>query len=200
MAHMVSGTKVVPARHLPGEEGIWVFVGGDLVVFSLFFILFLYYRAQDVVLFERSQHELIRGLGLLNTIILLTSSLFVALAVASARQGLHARAATLLLGGVASGVAFGISKAVEYADKFAHGITLQTNNFFMFYFMLTGIHMVHVIVATGLLIYLWQTTRAATHAVTPGPNYISTLEAGAIFWHLVDLLWVVLFALLYLLP
>jgi nitric oxide reductase NorE protein len=185
-----------PARHIPGEEGIWVFVGGDLLVFSLFFGLFLTYRGHNVALFQESQQALTRGLGLLNTIILLTSSLFVAMAVSSARQGYHARAGKLLLGGAASGVAFGISKAVEYSGKFAHGITLKTNDFFMFYFMLTGIHMVHVIVATALLVYLWRTTRATTH----GAHYLSTLEAGAIFWHLVDLLWVVLFALLYLLP
>jgi nitric oxide reductase NorE protein len=191
-----SGTSAVLQRHLPGEEGLWVFVGGDLLIFSLFFGLFLTYRAHDVALFEQSQRALSRGLGLLNTILLLTSSLFVATAVTSARRGLHARAANLLTCGIACGVGFGVSKAFEYSAKFAAGITLKTNDFFMFYFMLTGIHMLHVIGATGVLIYLWKCTRAVEH----GHHYLSVMEGGAVFWHLVDLLWVVLFALLYLLP
>jgi nitric oxide reductase NorE protein len=186
----------VPQRHLPGEEGLWVFVGGDLILFALFFGSFLTYRGHDVALFEQSQGALARGLGLLNTILLLTSSLFVASAVTGARQGLHSRASKLLVCGIACGVLFGVSKAFEYSEKFAAGITLKTNDFFMFYFMLTGIHMLHVIVATAVLIYLWKCTRAAEH----GPHYLSVMEGGAVFWHLVDLLWVVLFALLYLLP
>ncbi len=186
--------KDAPVRHLPGEEGLWVFIGGDLLVFSLFFGLFLYYRGENLELFEESHRALNRGFGLLNTTLLLTSSLFVATAVASARQALHARAGKLLIAAIACGFGFGISKAFEYAAKFKAGIALDTNEFFMFYFMLTGIHMVHVIIATSVLFYLWTKTRASVR----GANYIAVMEAGGVFWHLVDLLWVVLFALLYL--
>jgi nitric oxide reductase NorE protein len=182
-------------RHLPGEEGVWVLIGGDLVVFSLLFGLFLYYRGQSVAVFEQSQVALNRGFGLLNTVILLTSSLFVATAVTSARQGFHARAGRLLAAAIVCGIGFGISKTLEYAAKFKAGIIFNTNDFFMFYFMLTGIHMVHVIFATGVLFYLWGRTRGAVHSA----NYVSVMEAGGVFWHMVDLLWVVLFALLYLL-
>ena len=192
---MGSDAKAKAARHLPGEEGIWVFLGGDLLIFSLFFGLFLNYRTRDVALFEQSQAVLARGFGLINTLILLTSSLFVAMAVSGARQGLRARAAKLLLAGIACGVGFCISKAFEYGATISAGITLKTNDFFMFYYMLTGIHLVHVIAATSVLIYLWTITRAPNHSVT----YLSVMEAGTVFWHLVDLLWVVLFALLYLL-
>jgi nitric oxide reductase NorE protein len=183
-------------RHLPGEEGLWVFIGGDLLVFSLFFGLFLYYRAQNLAIFEQSHLELNRGLGLLNTLVLLTSSLFVASAVTSARRGFHARAGRLLIAAIACGIVFGASKVFEYSAKFNAGIVFNTNDFFMFYFMLTGIHMVHVIFATGMLFYLWTRTRGVVRSA----GYISVMEAGGIFWHLVDLLWVVLFALLYLLP
>jgi len=190
-----TGRSEAPKRHVPGEDGIWVFIGGDLLVFSLFFGLFLRYRAQDVALFEQSHALLSRGFGLVNTIILLTSSLFVAMAVIGARQGFYERSSRLLLGGIASGVAFVISKALEYSAKFEAGITIKTDNFFMFYFMLTGIHLLHVVVATAVLVYLWTLTRAAKR----GASYVSVMEAGGVFWHLVDLLWVVLFALFYLL-
>ena len=181
--------------HLPGEEGIWVFIGGDLFIFSTFFVSFMLYRAKDTALFLDSAALLNRGFGLVNTLIMLSSSVFVALAVISARQGLRERAGMLLLAGIACGIGFGILKALEYAAKIRAGITLNTNEFFTFYYMLTGIHMFHVTVATIVLYYLWTCTRSAA----PGPNYESVMEAGGIFWHVVDLLWVVLFALLYLL-
>jgi nitric oxide reductase NorE protein len=183
------------ARHLPGEEGIWVFISGDLLVFTLFFALFVYYRGQDIPLFELSHRALNRSIGLLNTTILLSSSLLVATAVTSARHGRHARAAKLLLGAIACGVAFGISKTFEYSAKFKVGIGLTTNKFFTFYFMLTGLHMIHVIFATAMLLYMWTRARGNEH----GPGYVQVMEAGGVFWHMVDLLWVVLFALLYLL-
>jgi nitric oxide reductase NorE protein len=183
-------------RHLPGEEGIWVFITGDLLVFSLLFGLFLDDRSHNVALFEQSRAILGRGFGLFNTLVLLTSSLFVALAVNKARQELRKQAATLLACAIVCGFAFGASKVTEYSSKISHGITPQTNDFFMYYFMLTGIHMFHVIIATVVLFFLWGRTRSTK----PDPNYISVMETGAVFWHMVDLLWVILFALLYLLP
>jgi len=184
-----------PKRHLPGEEGMWAFIWGDLLVFTIFFNLFSYYRAHDVALFEHCRELLSRWQGLINTLLLLTGSLFVAVAVSSAREGRHQRAGRLLLCGIACSVGFGVSKVIEYTIKIRHGYTLQTNDFFMFYYMLTGIHMVHVIVATAILVFLWAKTRAPEH----DRNYIALMESGGIFWHMVDLLWVVLFALLYLL-
>jgi nitric oxide reductase NorE protein len=108
---------------------------------------------------------------------------------------LHTRAGKLLIAAIACGLGFGSSKALEYSAKFKAGINLNTNEFFTFYFMLTGIHMVHVIIATSVLFYLWTQTRARVHDA----KYLSAMEAGGVFWHLVDLLWVILFALLYLL-
>lgn len=184
-----------PQRRLPGEEGIWVFVIGDLFLFTVFFVSFLMSRAKSQDLFVRSAQTLDLDFGLANTLILLTSSVFVAMAVHSARQGLHARAGRLVLAGIACGVGFGVSKALEYTSKITSGITLNTNEFYTFYFMLTGIHLLHVVVATLVLVYLWRCTRKSTAS----PHYISTMESGGLFWHLVDLLWIILFALLYLL-
>jgi nitric oxide reductase NorE protein len=182
-------------RHLPGEEGIWVLILGDLLVFALFFATFLVYRGQDVALYAASQATMQRGLGLLNTGLLLTSSLFVALAVADARDRHSARALKLLAAALACGIGFVVSKAFEWGAKIGAGITLNTNEFYTFYYMFTGIHLLHLLIGLGVLGYLMLRTRRAD----PGPGHVRVMEAGAAFWHLVDLLWVVLFALLYLL-
>jgi nitric oxide reductase NorE protein len=85
-------------------------------------------------------------------------------------------------------------KVIEYGAKFRAGITLTSNDFFMFYFMLTGIHLLHVLIGMGVLTFLMRHTAAGVL----DERRIQHLESGASFWHLVDLLWIVLFALLYL--
>jgi nitric oxide reductase NorE protein len=186
---------VRPPRHLPGEEGIWVLILGDLLVFSVFFATFLVYRARQVALYSTSQESMERGYGLLNTGLLLTSSLFVALAVAEARERPAARAARRLVAALGCGVAFVVSKAFEWGGKLGAGITLNTNEFYTFYYMFTGIHLLHVLIGLGVLGYLIVRSQRAD----PGASYVMAMEGGGAFWHLVDLLWVVLFGLLYLL-
>jgi nitric oxide reductase NorE protein len=134
------------------------------------------------------------NLGGLDTLILLTSSWSVALAIQALKRGLLDRVPWFLLGGVFTGVLFVGSKSFEYFQKFVHGITPGTNPFYMWYFTLTGIHLAHVVAGTSLLTYLWIRSRRgaydSSHRVMP--------ECVASFWHLVDLLWIVLFPLLYL--
>lgn len=181
-------------RRMPGEEGVWVLIIGDLLVFSLFFILFLYYRSQAVEVFRESQGHLNQTLALLNTILLLTSSWFVASAVRAARMNLGRVTPVLLLCGLACGAAFGAVKFVEYEEKIGSGISLTTNDFYMYYFVFTGIHMFHVIVGVGVLAFL----ACHTWDGASEPEKIQNLESGASFWHLIDLLWIMLFALIYL--
>ncbi|CAN5392419.1 cytochrome c oxidase subunit 3 family protein [soil metagenome] len=181
-------------RHLPGEEGIWLFILGDMMVFALFFLTFVYYRGTDVATYVAAQKGLNEGLGLLNTLFLLTSSWFVALAVRGMRAGGGARTPWLIAAAMLCGLAFVVVKFIEYREKFAAGITVLTNEFFMFYFMFTGIHLIHVLIGLGVLTYLLLLSRKPL----PAAGDISAFESGAAFWHLVDLLWVVLFALLYL--
>lgn len=180
--------------HLPGEAGVWVFIAGDMVVFAAFFITFVYYRALDVPLFAEAQLALNQHYGALNTFLMLTSSWFVAGAVQAARNGNLARCQRLLLAGLACGAGFVVVKGFEYSEKIAAGLTLTTNDFFMYYFMLTGLHLFHVLIGSGVLLYLWQRVRSAPLT----PSTVQTLESGASFWHMVDMLWIVLFALLYL--
>jgi nitric oxide reductase NorE protein len=93
------------------------------------------------------------------------------------------------------GAGFAVTKCIEYADKFSHGVTMLTNDFFMFYFFLTGIHFLHFLVGMAALGFLWFKARAEP---LEGP-YLGWLESGGIYWHMVDLLWIMLFPLLYLL-
>lgn len=185
-----------PAERLPGEVGIWVFIFGDLMVFSLLFSLFLYYRGQAVELFTTSQAALNQTFGVLNTALMLTSSLLVALAVNAARRGMP-RTPSLLYGGAfLCGAAFLVVKVFEYGEKIGHGIGLNTNDFYMLYFMLTGIHLLHVVVGMGVLVFLAVYARRRGGVFADGQ--LRALESGSCFWHVVDLLWIVLFALLYL--
>jgi len=182
------------ARSVPGEDGLWVLIFGDLFVFSLFFMTFLYYRGGEQNVFVTSQVTLNRALGLTNTFLLLTSSLLVASATRRVREGRRGPRA-LFIGAMACGFGFILIKAFEYGAKFDAGIGFTTNDFFMLYFAFTGIHLVHVLV--GLVVLgLVASLSGKPGARTTGLVWI---ECGAIFWHLVDLLWVVLFSLFYLL-
>ena len=180
--------------HVPGEEGVWVFIGGDLAVFAVFFLTYAIAHRQELALFEASQQLLDRRLGLLNTLLLLTSSLFVAQAVAAVRRcDRHAR--SFLLWAIALGIGFIAVKAFEYSEKISQGFTLNTNSFSIYYYMFTGIHLVHVLIGLGVLCF----TLSRFDKAGQMPGGAALIEGGGAFWHLVDLLWIILFALLYLL-
>jgi nitric oxide reductase NorE protein len=180
--------------HVPGEEGVWVLILGDLFVFSIFFLMFAWYRGNAVPVFEAGQALLNRGYGLINTLLLLTSSLLVAMAVHRVRTR-RAGATVLLNAAILCGLGFVGMKALEYGEKFRAGISLATSDFFMFYFAFTGIHLVHVMVGLGVLLFVKNAARDPQAADTR----MVLIEGGATFWHMVDLLWIVLFALFYVL-
>ncbi len=191
---VVVTTERVKPRRLPGVDGVWVFIGADAVIFAILFASFMQDRLHNPAMYEASRHTLNMNLGGIDTLILLTSSWSVALAIQAIKRDLVDRVPRYLLGGVLTGLMFVVSKAIEYFQKFAHGITPGTNPFFMWYFTLTGIHLIHVVVGTSMLTYLWIRSRRGTydhlHKAVP--------ESVASYWHLVDLLWIVLFPLLYL--
>ncbi|MGA3256506.1 MAG: cytochrome c oxidase subunit 3 [Mycobacterium sp.] len=182
------------SRRLPGVDGVWVFIGADSVIFAILFLTFMQDRLKNPALFEASRHTLNMNLGGLDTLILLSSSWSVALAIQALKRDLVDRVPRYLLGGVLTGLMFVVSKSIEYFQKFAHGLTPGTNPFYMWYFTLTGMHLAHVLLGTSLLTFLWIRSRrgafSSVHRAVP--------ESVASFWHLVDLLWIVLFPLLYL--
>jgi nitric oxide reductase NorE protein len=182
-----------PELRLPGVGGIWVFVFADMTMFALMFVCFMLDRHASPALFEESRQALNRDFGGVNTLILLTSSMLVVLAIEAMKRGRPRLAPGFFALALACGCAFMVSKAFEYTGKFQAGITMLTNDFFMYYFILTGIHLVHVIAGNVVLAVLWRKSRSA-----PAGGSLSLYESGATYWHMVDLLWVCLFPLLYL--
>jgi nitric oxide reductase NorE protein len=176
---------------LPGDVNMWVFVLGDLVIFSVYFIIFMVYRAHERTLFLESQRHLSLGSGVVNTLVLLASSRFVALAVQAARAGNPDRAMRLTIYGGLCGLLFMLIKIYEWSSAISHGFTLQRNDFFMFYYALTGVHLFHVLLGVIILVIMLRELR------NPHLRRVSVVEACAIYWHMVDLLWVVIFALIY---
>ncbi|MBV8861350.1 MAG: cytochrome c oxidase subunit 3 family protein [Mycobacterium sp.] len=177
--------------HLPGDVHMWVMVLGDLIIFGAYFIMFMIFRAMKPAEFLASQQHLSINIGALNTLVLLASSWFIARSVQAARAGDHAQALRLTCLGGLCGVAFIAIKAYEWSSKIAQGYTISSNSFFMYYYMLTGVHVFHV--ALGLLI-LGITAR---ELINPRRRRPAMVESGATYWHMVDLLWIVIFALLY---
>lgn len=181
-------------RRVPGEVGTWVFVLGDFLVFGVLFCVFLYYRGKDPALFDQSQSELHRSFGAINTVLLLTSSLCVVTAVEAVRrrQGRIARLMIALALGCAA--IFLVNKGLEWGTLLSDGRKPATNDYFMYFFILTGLHAFHVMLGSLALCGVFVLSRR--HELTK--NQFAFVEGGACFWHLVDLVWVVLFALLYL--
>lgn len=182
---------------LPGEPGVWLFIFLDLLIFSFIFYIFTFYRARDLALFDASQQALNPVIGLVYTVLLLGSSWCVAMAVKLARGGTAIETARrLITWAFCLGAAFAVLKFVEYTMKAQAGIYPITNNFYMFYFCLTIIHLVHVLFGLCLLRFMRNKMRALPSSADP--RDLALIESGASFWHMVDLVWIVLFALLYL--
>ena len=176
-----------PLSGLPGHPLMWVLIVSELLVFGAALIGYAAARTQYPSGFTAAHNEHDRLAGTLNTAVLLTSGLFAALAVEAARQG----RVRVLRGWLAAagllGLVFLVVKAIEYAAEFGAGHGLETPGFFMLYFLITGFHALHVV--AGLVIL-------GIAALWPSRD---TVETVAAFWHMVDLVWVVVFPCLYLL-
>jgi len=188
-------SKVEMKTQIPGEAGIWAFVAGDLLVFSVFFILIALGQTEQKDIFEASRETLDLRFGIANTLLLLTGSLFVAIGVERCRGLRFENNDRWFRLAIGCGVGFVANKVFEWSAKIEAGFIPVTNDFYMYFFIFTGIHLLHVFVGLGVLIFLLHMSRQSNFS----SREIRTLESGAIFWHLVDLLWIMLFALLYLL-
>lgn len=165
-----------------------------MFVFALFFSVFVYYRAHNLDVYLESRKTLNQNIGALNTLWLLTSSWFVVVGVRAARNDISRPRPQWFALAFLCGLGFVFDKVYEYHEKLAGGITLETNEFYMYYYVFTGIHLLHVLIGMIVLIYMWRLTGSELK----GKHDLAVLESGASFWHLVDLLWIILFPLLYL--
>lgn len=180
---------------VPGEVGIWLFVAGDLVVFAVFFIVIALGHVDQAEVFARSRASLDMWVGVLNTLLLLTGSWFVAVGVEKCRTNPSSGVSRYFTLAILCGLGFVANKSFEWGGKISSGINPATNDFFMLFFIFTGIHLLHVLVGIVVVLIIRNTSRRPAL----GKREMQTIESGATFWHLVDLLWIALFALLYLL-
>jgi nitric oxide reductase NorE protein len=179
----------------PGGILIWMVVFLELITFSLILLVFLNQRQADIASFNLSQQSLNTNLGLLNTIILLTSGLFMVSSLVELKSGSHQKAILYLTLTILFGIAFLMLKGFEFYEKIQSGIDLSTNQFFQFYWFLTGFHFLHVLVGIVLLSFILFKTRAGFYSRT---NY-EDAETVGVFWHMCDLIWIILFPIVYLL-
>ncbi|WP_006247052.1 cytochrome c oxidase subunit 3 [Mycolicibacterium tusciae] len=182
------------ARRIPGESGTWVFLFGDMLVFGVFFVTFMVERAKAPEVFDVARTSLHIGVGVTNTLVLLTSSLCIVVALGAIRGGAKSIATNAVSLAIGFGLVFIGLKVFEYVALATGGRGPGANEFFLYYFILTGLHLFHVCVGIGVLAILRTQTRRDEFS----PTRMSAIEGGACFWHLVDLLWIFLFALLYL--
>ena len=172
---------------LPGHPMMWILILSELAVFGVAFIGFAVARLLDPAGFAAGQAHLNPLLGGLNTIVLVTSGFLAATGVAVRREGSRNRARGLFAAAAALGLLFLVIKGTEYAASFGAGLTLDAGGFPTLYYLLTGFHALHVVMGIVLLLIV------AWH------DSVENLETGAAFWHMLDLVWVVLYPLLYLL-
>ena len=180
-------------QHLPGDLIIWIFILAELTTFAAFFLTYAFARSRNVALFHQSQLSLDLNSGAINTVLLITGSWFVVLAVQAIKRNQVRLCSTWLVAGIGCGFLFLIIKVLEYQDKFTAGLNMSTNTFYMFYFSLTFFHFMHVIL--GLVFLAIVLTKNLKGAYSAQNHRL--VESGAAYWHMVDLLWIVLFPLVY---
>lgn len=186
-------SSLPPAVRLRGDFGVWLIILAELLTFGILFVAFAFARVREIALFNAGQATLDLHSGALNTVLLITGSWCVARAVHGVRVGRPRTGARWLLAALLCGCGFVVVKLAEYAAKLREGIDLTSNTFYTLYLMLTAFHFLHVVVAMLALAYLWLRLRAGAY----GLHDMHAMETGAAFWHMVDLLWIVLFPLVY---
>ena len=183
-----------------GDFAIWIIIYVELITFGLLFIGYAVARRSDVALFNTSQLSLNQSIGFINTLILISSSYCIVKAVQSIKnmqdnqhKQANQKASKWLLGAMLLGTLFLVFKSFEFSAIFDAGITLSTNTFFMFYLILTMFHFMHVLLGLIILGNIYQKSKHDGYSKEDHRG----METGASYWHLVDLLWIVLFPLIY---
>lgn len=201
--------------------GMWVFMAQEVMFFGGMLAVYAIYRNVYYASFAAGSHHLDVTLGTVNTAVLICSSLTMALAVHSAALGKRKMTVLFLLMTIALGSVFLVVKGVEYTDKFHHHLVpgagysaealrdahgqplpegsdtaIHSQMFFVLYFALTGLHALHMIIGLPILAYMaWRAWQGRF-----GPEYYTPVEITGLYWHFVDIVWIFLFPLLYLIP
>ncbi|MDZ7660864.1 cytochrome c oxidase subunit 3 family protein [Thiohalophilus sp.] len=177
----------------PGDFVIWIVIYAELLAFGIFFLSYAFARSQNVELFNVSQLQLNRTAGAINTLVLITSSYFVVRSIAAIRESLQKQASYWMWAAIGLGSIFIIIKLFEFYAKYEQGITLSSNTFYMFYLSMTFFHFMHVILGVVILTIMAVKIRNGDYTAQEHDG----METGASYWHMVDLVWIILFPLVY---
>jgi nitric oxide reductase NorE protein len=194
---MTKSKEPVIKKELQGDFGVWLVIYVELFTFAVIFTGYSIARHNNIEMFNESQLMLNKSAGFLNTVLLITSSWLVMKAVENIKN-IYAnfdllRASKYLLLAIASGTLFVVSKVAELFHVFGQGIDLSTNTFFTFYILLALFHLMHVLLGMFILWVLYTNIKKGKYSQKEHLG----LESGALYWHMVDLLWIVLFPLVY---
>ncbi len=207
------------AQLATGKLGIWLFLASEVLFFSGLFVAYGVYRAHHPELFRYASLFLDWRLGATNTVVLVSSSLSAAWAVRAAQLGQRRVLVATTLATIALASVFMVVKYLEYSHKLHNGVgwgaachpseeilaslpaaaralpvPKHLGTFFSVYYLMTGLHGVHVLV--GIALFVWILVRARRGHF--GPRYWGPVDAVALYWHLVDMIWIFLFPLFYL--
>ncbi|PLX25072.1 MAG: hypothetical protein C0600_12405 [Ignavibacteria bacterium] len=177
-----------------GKLGMWVFLASEIMFFTGFFGAFIVLRNLNIEVFTASAHQLDKVVATINTAVLITSSLTMALSHLALERGNEAKFRLFLTITIICAFGFLGIKTYEYASKFSHDIYPWTNNFFATYFTMTGFHALHVI--GGLIPMIWMLGKSMVKGYPQSMHH--RVETLGLYWHFVDLVWIFLFPTLYL--
>lgn len=187
-------------KYPPGDFLLWMIIYVELFTFGLLFVGYAFVRKSNESLFNHSQTMLNPTSGYINTLLLLTASYCLVKAVhcitSMNKETIHQankKASKWLLFAILCGLSFSVIKGAEFTHLFSEGITLSTNKFFMFYLLLTGFHFMHVILG---IVILFNTRQKTIKQGYTNKDHVG-IESAAAYWHMVDLLWIILFPLIY---
>ncbi len=183
---------------------MWLFLFTELLLFGVFFIIYTVYRMNYIHEFHHAALQLDSTLGAVNTVVLLTSSLTMVLSIVSIQKNKKAWSIFWLVITIACAIAFLVNKYFEYSYKFSHGIWLNSEVlnamdhgsilFYGLYFVMTGLHGIHIL--AGIVLLSVMLCRVAMNKINQDRNVM--LENAGLYWHIVDLIWIFLFPLFYL--
>jgi cytochrome c oxidase subunit 3 len=213
-AHVVEGTHHVIPHHFESayaefdasKFGMWIFLVTEVLLFGGLFVAYAMFRGKYPEMFHEAHKELNKTMGAFNTVVLLFSSLSMALGVGYAQRNQKKKSAMMLVITLLCAVTFLVVKYFEYSHKFHEGLLTagfytfegikadHPGLFFSLYFMMTGLHGIHVLI--GMILITWCLIR--TQRGDFNEKYFTPVELTGLYWHLVDLIWIFLFPLLYL--
>ncbi|RIJ49306.1 cytochrome c oxidase subunit 3 family protein [Maribellus luteus] len=202
-AHHVEHPDMYDAES--SKVGMWLFIFTELLLFGALFVIYAVYRYMNPEAFHLAGEELNRVIGTVNTVILLISSMTIAMATTALQKGQRNVAIALVSVTFVIGLAFLVNKYFEWGVKFSHGIWPGSEHmmnemshgevlFFGLYFVMTGLHALHIIIGMAIMVFAVRgLVRGKVH-----PDRPSLLDNCGLYWHLVDLIWIFLFPLFYL--